>query len=502
MKQNFHNTLLALAIIISAFFTGSQAFSADYSRSLTRLADTLFVTGDINIPDRDSLIIPAGTIVKFTGHYAINVHGKLIAAGTEADSIIFTVTDTLGFSNMYIGAGGWAGIRFEDVLNDNDSSVFAYCHFEFGKATGDSANCYGGAVRLVRYDKVRVSNSTFTNNYAFMRGAGIHAFKSDLLIEHCHFSNNFAGNDTPEIYGYGAGVNIVSSEPDIRFCTFVNNKSTGIGGGISFEYSNPEMINCVFENNFSALGGAIGFLRCAPDRTIANILVINNTAMFFGGGIANITASPRLSNFTITGNYAAMGGGYYCNEYAFPKLYNSVLYGNFGGEPGNPFGSQVWIWDVYSAPEFHNCDVQFGVPAFGGSMFIGVYENNIEVDPLFVDPANLNFKLQPASPCINAGTPDTSGLMLPSFDLDLKPRIFSGRIDIGAYEYIGTMPVVLPGDANCDEVVNVLDVITIVNFITGLNPEPFCYENADINTDGTINVLDVIGTTNIILQKR
>ncbi len=56
----------------------------------------------------------------------------------------------------------------------------------------------------------------------------------------------------------------------------------------------------------------------------------------------------------------------------------------------------------------------------------------------------------------------------------------------------------LPGDANCDGLVNVLDVITSVNFVTGLNPQPFCFENADVNSDGNVNVLDVIATVNII----
>lgn len=59
---------------------------------------------------------------------------------------------------------------------------------------------------------------------------------------------------------------------------------------------------------------------------------------------------------------------------------------------------------------------------------------------------------------------------------------------------------ILPGDANCDGIVNILDVITFVNFITGLNPQPFCPENSDLNGDGQINVLDVVLTTNIILQ--
>ncbi len=60
---------------------------------------------------------------------------------------------------------------------------------------------------------------------------------------------------------------------------------------------------------------------------------------------------------------------------------------------------------------------------------------------------------------------------------------------------------IFPGDANCDGNVNLLDVVTIINYLMGLNPEPFCFDNADINGDAIINVLDVIGTVNIILSE-
>ncbi len=58
---------------------------------------------------------------------------------------------------------------------------------------------------------------------------------------------------------------------------------------------------------------------------------------------------------------------------------------------------------------------------------------------------------------------------------------------------------ITPGDANCDGMVNVLDAITSVNYVMGQNPQPFCFENADVTQDGVINVLDIIGTVNIIL---
>ena len=54
----------------------------------------------------------------------------------------------------------------------------------------------------------------------------------------------------------------------------------------------------------------------------------------------------------------------------------------------------------------------------------------------------------------------------------------------------------IPGDVNEDDLVNILDVITIINMIFGTIEVS---ENADINADGIINVLDVMGVINIIL---
>lgn len=56
----------------------------------------------------------------------------------------------------------------------------------------------------------------------------------------------------------------------------------------------------------------------------------------------------------------------------------------------------------------------------------------------------------------------------------------------------------LPGDANCDGAINVLDIITIAHYYAGDDPDPFCFENADINSDGLINALDIILIVHII----
>ena len=59
----------------------------------------------------------------------------------------------------------------------------------------------------------------------------------------------------------------------------------------------------------------------------------------------------------------------------------------------------------------------------------------------------------------------------------------------------------IPGDANADGIVNVLDVVALTNYFIGHEPDPFCFMNADINDDGTINVIDIVGIVQIFSNK-
>jgi len=55
------------------------------------------------------------------------------------------------------------------------------------------------------------------------------------------------------------------------------------------------------------------------------------------------------------------------------------------------------------------------------------------------------------------------------------------------------------GDCNGDFTVSVIDIVMLVDYISGENPSGFFIQNADVNQDGNINVLDIIGIVNIIM---
>lgn len=56
------------------------------------------------------------------------------------------------------------------------------------------------------------------------------------------------------------------------------------------------------------------------------------------------------------------------------------------------------------------------------------------------------------------------------------------------------------GDANSDDLVNVTDITTIINYILGNNPENFNFDAADCTPDSIINVSDITMVINLILN--
>ena len=428
-----HPSFLFIILILLAF-TGARADNIEVSGPVsgTWSADTVFVVGDIILNSGESLSIAPGTLVLFAGHYKFKVSGSVNAEGTESSPIRFTIADTTGHSDTLTTSGGWFGLEYEHLAAATDSSIFRYCVFEYGKAlSADTFGMYGGAFRIFDFGKIAFRQCTFSHNMAIRWGGAVYAENADILVDGCTFTDNRCGLSLFP-WGYGGGLCSVSSGPVVINTTFEGNIATGYGGGASFEFSDPELHHNIFTGNYGGLAGGFGFLRSTPSRVVSNNLVTGNAARFFGGGVACNRASPVFSNNTITDNHSSYGGGFYCNDSAVPLIYNSIIRGNTG------FGHEVYIWDVRSAPSFFYCNIEGDTSGFEGSGahegFAGEYVNNIDGDALFRGAGDFPYALQPSSPCVDAGTEDTTGLQVPTTDLEGVSRVYNGRIDIGAYE--------------------------------------------------------------------
>jgi hypothetical protein len=169
------------------------------------------------------------------------------------------------------------------------------------------------------------------------------------------------------------------------------------GGGCWCESPDEVVAQCVLAGNSAHLRGAGIY-----GGTLNNSIVISNSG-YSGGGAANST----LNHCTLTGNTAQyQGGGTFSST-----LNNSIVYYNTASAEGNNVRDSILNYCCTPDPGGAGC---------------------ITNEPLFVDQAGGNLRLQSNSPCINAGNNTfASG----PTDLDGRPRIVGGTVDIGAYEH-------------------------------------------------------------------
>ncbi|MDR4988421.1 MAG: DUF5689 domain-containing protein [Bacteroidales bacterium] len=76
----------------------------------------------------------------------------------------------------------------------------------------------------------------------------------------------------------------------------------------------------------------------------------------------------------------------------------------------------------------------------------------------------------------------------------------SGEFEVTEDVEVNVIMAGIAGDANGDGVVDILDVISIVNYYTMTDTDIPCFDNADVNNDDKINVLDLILTVNIFAK--
>jgi hypothetical protein len=148
-----------------------------------------------------------------------------------------------------------------------------------------------------------------------------------------------------------------------------------------------------------------------------------------------------LENNTISNNSATYGGAMYCAG-GSPTLTNCIFWGNTAGVSG----SQIFLYDESSDPNFYYSNVEGGISAFelNNNFYTGTYQNNINILPQFITPSagsgtgfngvTAKWSLQSTSPCIDKGDPSGT---YPAIDIANNSRISGSIIDIGAYEFQG-----------------------------------------------------------------
>ncbi|NLW18599.1 MAG: T9SS type A sorting domain-containing protein [Candidatus Cloacimonetes bacterium] len=170
------------------------------------------------------------------------------------------------------------------------------------------------------------------------------------------------------------------------------------------------------------------------------------------GGIAVIGSSNNpnieLSNCTLAGNQS---------DTFTLSVNGNVNISNCIFDNDSPF--QIRVNPMYGDPNEHtNLTVDYSLIKDGlpGIQPFPIPGNTIDFlpsslsgDPFFLGGDDIHnplyYSLSAASPCINSGTPDISGLGLPPYDLAGNWRVWDGRIDMGCYEF-GSKPWVSNDD--------------------------------------------------------
>ncbi|MEZ4387238.1 MAG: right-handed parallel beta-helix repeat-containing protein [Candidatus Krumholzibacteriia bacterium] len=406
------------------------------------------VTGEIDVPVGETLVIEPGVEVRFEGWYKFNVHGCLLAVGAEADSIRIHAADP---------GTGWHGLRLlATATSGQPASRLAYCRIEDGRALGSCPDNSGAGLYL-DHAKADLRHCLITGNQA-ITGAGSWGggglaldYCAEVTIAHCRIEGNATGGDGGGIYLYwstptiegnvisgnnavrGDGISaLMYSAADLRGNTIAGNG----GQGVYLSGSAASLVNNRIEDN---QGSGVECYLCDP-HLIGNLIAGNDA--YHGGGVLLTGSDARLTNNTIAGNSASQGGGIYATWHSVgiiipsePILTNTVVYGNTAGA-----GAQLLV-NTNCAASLRYCDVQdLASGGIQGSAIL--VEGNLDLPPAWTGDGDHPYALAADSPCRDAGTPDCSGLLLPATDLAGHERICGGCVDIGAYEYSAGVPVI------------------------------------------------------------
>jgi len=407
------------------------------------LYDTI-LSGDLDGNDID-VNDPADLLDEPTR--AENSYHVVTGGGFQAATVLDSFTVTAGNGN----GGGGIYDRGGGVYNHEGSPTLRNC------AIRGNAAFYGGGGIYNLYSSACLVDCTLTGNYVRGMGGGVMNVVSTTTLTHCAISGNATGN-------VGGGMFNLRGHVTLMNCIVSQNSAGSRGGGLDNMHGNASINKCIIRENSAHTGGAV--CNIGSNSTFMNCTIMGNLARY-GGGIRNAGSELTLTNCIIGRNSAYKGGGIYNHSDNAVTLTtctfaaNSASHGeamacdsHYLEEASNIQVSNSILWD--GGNEIWNndnsvititySDVQGGWPG----------EGNIDADPLFVEPGywdangtpddanddlwvDGNYHLLVDSPCIDMGDPNYP-YDPNETDLDGKPRVIGGRIDMGAYEYSPPIP--------------------------------------------------------------
>jgi len=434
--------LIPMVASLIAFTSRADVAIVTGEVSGTWSADSLLVASDITIPSGSSLTIDPGVNVIFIGSFRFDVDAgaELHAVGTQIEPIVIeSFQDATPFVAMFFNHASdtsileycevrdalWGAVRL-----DGAAITIRHCLFE-GNTTA-SGSLAGGAIAALNGSDALIEQNVFRNNEASNRGGAIYCNASAPTIRDNTFLNNECGNAS---YAHGGAISCTNgSSATITGNTFTGNVAnpgqvldpqTGRGGAIHCADGSNALIahNVFLENRVdpavsgSFCGGGALFVDSASPHIEGNLFIGNRSESYDGGAIYLFNTAATIVNNTFYRNYALWeGGAIYIRLAGSPVIKNCILRLDSGEE----------IAVSSASPEVTYCNVQGGWPGTG----------NIDADPLFRDPAALDYHLQDAvdcgdpdiSPCIDAGDP-----VLADAQLACDRGLRTARSDMGAY---------------------------------------------------------------------
>ncbi len=471
-----------LLLVFSLTFLSAQTHigSGSVSGTWTQANSPYHIDGNIDVPMNSTLTIEPGTEIYFTDQYEFNVHGQLIAEGTEADSIFFHA-DSLGSQDVWpYYTGFWYGITFHATDSTNQqTSILKYCKvshcyerwIDTGNASINFNRRFGGGI-LYYKSKINLSHSRIEHSLN-SRNSIIAIYSSGIIdsvriadagtIELLHSEVDIINSHIEDAKGIAldnATSNIINTEIIANPYYFISSKF----GAIQAEYSDVNILHCEIKNNaktgLNAFQSTVnllwtningnngdGALFLESPATIINCNIRENAE---SGLVFNSNTLWQDTSFiadiqnTIVAKNSERGMHFMANNGADIKncvIANNTYSSSWGGitTANTDLCNSVNTIVINNG---NNLDFQAG-GLYRYSIVQGNYvgsdtdtTNFQNYDPLFRDAANGDYRLKTTestyfynSPGIDAGDPEISDWLLDTESAGLA----TSRSDIGAY---------------------------------------------------------------------